>query len=264
MNRSVTFVQVLSVWLAVVASGWASETSIGQAKTIAEIEKLGGKVTVDENSPDRSVKSVDLAGSRVTDAGLEHLIKGLTHLQSLSLMDTQVTDAGLVHLKGLTKLRSLFLWTNVTDAGLVHLKGLTHLEHLGLHETRVTDAGLVHLKGLTHLEHLFLHESKVTDAGLVHLKGLTQLQGLDLSDTQVTDTGLDHLKGLLSLRVLILWGTKVTHAGVNKFQLALPNCLILYGDPQRKSPLWNELARLTSSEMTVELHEDGRADPTVR
>jgi len=56
-------------------------------------------------------------GTRVTDAGLEHL-KGLTQLQWLNLTGTRVTDAGLKHLKGLGQLRLLDLEnTQVTDAG---------------------------------------------------------------------------------------------------------------------------------------------------
>ena len=74
--------------------------------------------------------------------------KGLTQLQSLDLAGTQVTDAGLEHLKGLTQLQSLDLGqTQVTDAGLEHLKGLTQLQSLNLGDTKVTDAGLEHSKG---------------------------------------------------------------------------------------------------------------------
>ena len=63
---------------------WAAEPNADQAKTIAAIEKLGGKVAVDEDSPGRPVIGVDfgqiandLHRTRITDAGLEHL-EGLT------------------------------------------------------------------------------------------------------------------------------------------------------------------------------------------
>ena len=161
-----------------------AETIAEQAKAVAEIRTAGGKITIDEENPDKPVATINLTSAEFTDAGLEHL-KGLTQLQSLNLMSTKVTDAGLEHLKGLTQLRSLDLGnTKVTDAGLEHLKGLTQLQTLDLGNTKVTDAGLEHLKGLTQLQSLDLGNTEVTDAGLEHLKGLTQLRSLDLRQHQ--------------------------------------------------------------------------------
>jgi len=191
-----------------------TEPSLTQAQAIAEIEKLGGRVTVDKRSPDKPVVKVTLRGPKVSDAGLVHL-KGLTKLRTLSLDRTQVSDAGLVHLKELTQLRTLTLYnTKVSDAGLVHLKGLTKLLWLDLNNTRVTDAGLVHLKGLTKLQYLTLNKTQVSDAGLVHLKGLTKLLWLGLYFTKVSDAGLVHLKGLTKLRTLSLDNTQVSDAGL--------------------------------------------------
>jgi len=147
-----------------------TKPSLTQQLAIAEINKLGGRINVDEKSSDKSVVLVDLNGPKVT-------------------------DATLMHLKELTKLRMLGLSrTKITDAGLVHLKGLTKLEALGLRYNNVTDAGLVHLKGLTQLRLLALLGAQVTDAGLAHLNGLAQLQTLQLGGTQVTDAGVDKLK----------------------------------------------------------------------
>ncbi len=185
-----------------------------QARAIAEIEKLGRKVVVDEKSPGKPVIGVDLRLAKVTDAWMVHL-KGLTALQTLSLRQTKVTDAGLVYLEDLTRLQTLFLDdTQVTDAGLVHLKGLTKLQRLDLTKTKVADAGLVHLKGLAQLQDLHLARTQVTDAGLVHLKGLTSLQTLVLGETRVTDAGLVQLEALEQLQWLGLTGTQVTDAGL--------------------------------------------------
>ena len=50
-------------------------------------------------------------------------LKGLTDLGSLNLANTKVTDAGLKHLKGLTKLQEVDLMlTQVTDAGVKKLQ----------------------------------------------------------------------------------------------------------------------------------------------
>ncbi len=211
-----------------------------EARAIAEIEKLGGRVWAleYENSPGKPVTIVnlirtnltdaglvnlndlprlvhlDLPFTQVTDAGLVHL-EGLTQLEMLNLVKDNITDTGLEHLKGLTQLHDLFLgYTKISDAGLAKLKGLTQLESLDLSGTRVTDAGLDHLKGLTHLQTLFLAETPITGAGLAKLNGLTNLQSLQLANTQVTDAGLASLKGLIHLRELKLGKTQVTGAGL--------------------------------------------------
>ena len=80
-------------------------------KAIAEIQKLGGRVT-----------GLDLSSTKVTDAELVH-IQGLSQLQTLNLGSTSITDAGLAHLAGLTELQVLDLSsTKVTDAGVAELK----------------------------------------------------------------------------------------------------------------------------------------------
>ena len=48
MNRLVASMLVLGLSLVLIASDWAAEVNPEQAKAIAEIEKLGGKVTVDQ------------------------------------------------------------------------------------------------------------------------------------------------------------------------------------------------------------------------
>ena len=129
-----------------------------QAKVIAEIKRLGGKVILDENKPDRPVISIDFEaapmGEKMTDALLASL-EGLTQLRKLNLRhpgNTDYTDSGLKHLESLTKLQSLSLGgRTITDAGVEHLKGLSQLRSLKLTGCRITDAGLVYFKGLSQL-----------------------------------------------------------------------------------------------------------------
>ena len=153
----------MGLLLVVVTPGCRNERD----SAIAEIERLGGRVEYDEESPNSPIVGVELG---FTDAGLEFL-EDLTSLKYLVLWDTKVTDADLEHLEGLTSLHTLHLDnTQVSDGGLEHLKGLTNLQTLGLSDTQVTDAGLESLKGLTSLQDLRLHRTKVTDAGVNELK----------------------------------------------------------------------------------------------
>jgi hypothetical protein len=75
-----------------------------------------------ESKEDAAVVAIkDLGGA----VGFEKTISGKP-VVSVYFTDTDVTDAGLVHLKGMTSLRTLWLYkVEVTDAGLVHLKGMT-------------------------------------------------------------------------------------------------------------------------------------------
>lgn len=172
-----------------------------QAKAVADLRRLGGSVTVDENRPEKPVVAVDLHGTGVSGVGLSRL-SGFTDLRSLNLAFTTVS-MGWEHLKGLAKLQTLNLkHTQVTDAALQHLAGLTDLRTLNLALTPVGDTGLEHLKGLTQLQSLNLAFTKVSDAGLPYLRGLTKLERLDVGDSQVSD------------------------AGVKKLQQALPKCHI--------------------------------------
>src|SRR4051812_17835959 len=94
-------------------------------RTMTPIEKLGGRVAVDEATGIQVV--VDLRGTQITDADLSHL-KGLEQLRELNLRQTQISDAGLIHLTGLKNLQVLALGkTQVTDGGLVHIKEMTRL-----------------------------------------------------------------------------------------------------------------------------------------
>jgi cytochrome c peroxidase len=114
------------------SSAATQDQNTEREQIIAKIEKLGGKVEVDDKSPGKPVITVNLHGTKVTDDDLKHF-KALPQLQKLNLGWTQIGDAGLEHLKDLTKLQRLVLDnTKVTDAGVKHLKGLTDLEYLNL------------------------------------------------------------------------------------------------------------------------------------
>lgn len=178
-----------------------------ESQARAEIEKLGGQVTVDKASPELVI-AVNLSDVAISDAALACL-DAFPHLHRLDLGHTKKLDP-----------------STVTDAGLAHLQGLTELRRLSLTNANVTDAGLVYLKGLTHLQSLNLDGTKVTDAGIARLTGLSGLQTLKLRDTEVTDAGVMSLGVLSQLQNLNLEGTAVTPAAVRMFRRALPDCQI--------------------------------------
>jgi hypothetical protein len=155
-----------------------------QQVAIREIERLGGRITIEHGGPewlrqklgdermtyfDKVVK-VDLTVNSVTDPALQH-IEALGSLKVLWLGNTRITDDGLIHLRGLNSLNQLWIGnTRITDAGLVHLARLSNLQDLSFANTRVTDAGLVHLKGLHRLRYLWVGSTPVTDAGVAELR----------------------------------------------------------------------------------------------
>src|SRR5260370_30839052 len=91
----------------------AQQQAVQQQQVIAEIKRLRGQVKRDASAPDKPVISVDLHGTHISDAGLEHL-RSLTKLQTLNLYHTKVTDAGLAHLESLTGLTPLDLQPTFT------------------------------------------------------------------------------------------------------------------------------------------------------
>jgi hypothetical protein len=145
---------------------------VNEAGIVKGIEKLGGKVTRDENHPDKLVIGVNFSRTLVTDKGLKEP-KDLKGLQTLDLSNCfYVRDAALKELKELRTLQTLNLnSTPVTDVGLKELKELRNLQILDLRATNITDAGLNELKELNSLLWLYLTErSQVTEAGLRNLQ----------------------------------------------------------------------------------------------
>jgi Leucine-rich repeat (LRR) protein len=185
---------------------------VEEAAILEKLKEIG--ITA---SRENEALTTGLPASLENDAALEHL-KGLTRLRCLYLHNEKITDAGLEHLKGLKNLDTLWLInTKVTDKGLRSLQGLTRLESLHLAGTRVTDAGLESIKGLTRLRMLSLGNTAVTGSGLVHLKGMHELQCLNLGD-KIREAELVHLQKLDKLGLLTLPGAKITATGLAHLQ----------------------------------------------
>jgi Leucine-rich repeat (LRR) protein len=196
------------------------------ARVIAEIEKRGGKIEIDEQSPGKPVVGVRLGDAKDVDTLLP-LLADLPSLRSVDLGVAKgaesVTDTGLAHISELFRLERVNLAnTRISDKGLEQLQSLVALRNLDLHDTLVTDAGLKWLQRLSALQSLSLWGDHITDAGLAQIKGLTALEELDLGSTRVTAASLQTLRGLTNLKHLDLRNTKVNDSGFEAIKKALP------------------------------------------
>jgi hypothetical protein len=161
------------------------------------VEERGGKVIVEDDTPEGHVVSVVFVARPIGDADLTCL-RDRRGYQRLFLDSTRVQGAALANLAGSEELRWVSLGgCPITDDGLKNLPVLPQLELLNLSQTRVTDAGLAHVAKQKSLRHLFVMRTTVTDAGLEHLKGLDQLEELQATDTKVTEAGIRRLQELI-------------------------------------------------------------------
>ncbi len=167
MNRNSTFILVTALFLV----GCGREQSPPPQHLVAEtLERFGGTITFNEDSPTKSVIGVQLPALKTTDTQLE-LLRGLDQLQTLDVENSKVSDKGLRHLAELIELRSLDLHgTQITDEGLKHLNKLKNLQILDLSGTQVSDNGVEYLKNMSHLESLMLFDTKITEDGIIDLR----------------------------------------------------------------------------------------------
>src|SRR5262249_6615737 len=128
----------------------AGEDAAGKIE--AAIKKYDGKITRDENHPDKPISTITFFDCPVDDAALKELgpqLASLKHLKELNLSLTKITDAGLKQLSALTRLEVLYLnKTQITDAGLADFPDLDQLQTLDLSHTATSDVGLKHLAHL--------------------------------------------------------------------------------------------------------------------
>lgn len=266
MKRSKWLVGTLAVIVAVVALASLGEARLKRqdGEVARWVLRMGGEV---EHVPEYSI---NLEGKPVRDNDLRRL-KGLHQLRTLNLARTKVTDAGLSHLAGLSNvlypwdsLKRLHavrimsnLWrldlsgTQVTGEGLRHLE-LLDLSELCLADCPVTDAGLANLKATNlstldlsgtkitdhwqyrgNVSNLDLSNTKLTDAAMAQVSKRVALAELHLEGTGVTDAGLSQLRGLESLKLLTLDAGGVSKAAVARFREARPTCRVLVAGPDR-------------------------------
>lgn len=196
----------------------------------------------------KTLKTLWITESSVTDAGLEHL-SGLDQLEAIVIRSAAFTGSGLKALAKLPKLNYIECErAGVTDQGLSELPKFTQPIDLDLSGTSVTDAGFKHLKrfkGLKKFEHTPSDYPKksprLNGSGLKDLAGLTGLRMLQLDGHPITDEHLAGLAGLPALTDLRLNGSRVTGKNLSNLA-ALP---ALDSIELRESPV-TDLAHISS------------------
>jgi hypothetical protein len=170
---------------------------------------------------------LDLGGVReIGDEDLRDLGR-MRRLERLNLSGTSITDAGLEHLRGLDSLREVTLaWTRTGDGAIRALAGKPHLGRF-VSGVEVTDDGigllhdwpaLVSWQGGDETLGLFAYEEgptrvalrgPFTDRGLARLRGLDALFSLNLDDRglAITPAGLQPLADLPRLASLAIAAT---------------------------------------------------------
>ena len=91
--------------------------------------------------------------------------RGLPQLESINLAYTKITDLGLEHLAPLENVKVLDLYyaEYVTDLGIAHLKHWKNLEYLNVRGTKVTSSLFEHVSKMTKLRFLDVGHSRVND-----------------------------------------------------------------------------------------------------
>jgi hypothetical protein len=178
----------------------------------AEIAALGARCI--RNAAGETI-GVDLSDAWVTDDDLAKLAR-LPRLESINLAFTKITDVGLEHLAPLGNVRVLDLdhAESVTDEGVAHLKHWRRLEHLNLRGTKVTSSAFEPISLMTGLRSLDVGHSRVNDDLFDELEDLDHLERLSFGGNKMSGAALAFLKALPALRELSVSGRQRTDSGL--------------------------------------------------
>lgn len=161
-----------------------------------------------------SIKKLKVAGSRITDEGLAHLVK----LQALTSLDVSychwISPKGFEILSKLPKLESFTAArTQFGEEGATAISQLKRLKSLELPDTKIKNADFLKLCTLPELESLMINNTLVSDAGLAQLGNLSNLQRFYFSGTAISDASIEHLLELKKLRLVNDEFTAISYDG---------------------------------------------------
>lgn len=145
------------------------ESSPQETEAIKQIEDDGGRVYRISAADTACEVSFYLSSKPIGDEQLKGM-NAIGQVVWVNLAGTEVTDQGLQHLAGLPIKKLHLERTKIGDMGLTHLKSFKEMTYLNIYDTQVTDAGLEHLKDLKALKKLFVWKTGVTEEGIKRLK----------------------------------------------------------------------------------------------
>lgn len=161
----------------IIATRLGIQTPVAKAtppKSIAEVMPVASNLVQKLNVSLGTVSAKEswfqcnasILGTNFGDAELAQLAPLGPNLRWLDLAGTKVTDAGLSNLAAMPNLLRLHLErTGVTDSGLASVADLPNLEYLNLYGTAVTDAGVERLGQMPRLKQLYLWQTEATSNG---------------------------------------------------------------------------------------------------
>lgn len=172
---------------------------------------------------------MECRGLKWTDERLVKAVSGKKRLSSLDLFGTSVTDAGLQHVAERFSLRSFHLSSDVVTAeGVRGVLASPQLRSCML--TRVPAVGdeiFADLSACTDLAELYLEGTGITDQGIGAIVGLPKLWSLVIKNTAITDAGISSI-GSSSVNLLSFQGCHITGRGFHTWDCH--EKFSLYGD----------------------------------
>jgi len=209
MGRFARLERLRLLHCAVSESAWKS---LGVLREITDLDL--SKTTISPQACDVLESLTQLQVLKVDgmdDSSLRRLVP-LVNLVDLRLDGLGISDRGTASLRGLVKLRKLWLTgAQIADTGF--LMDLEELENVSLRNTRIESKAMKDLDRLRKLAALDVMNTQVGDEGLRELENHPTLSAINLTNTGTTDRGLETLRTLPNLSSLCLQGTRVTRAG---------------------------------------------------
>jgi hypothetical protein len=153
----------------------------------------------------------------------DRLLAGVSCMYNLEFLDgsrTNITDAGLAHLKGMSKLRGLWLYgTSVHGKCFKDLQGLPELCFITLSGSTIDQDSLVYLAKMHKLNTLHVPSTSLGKSGIEHVAKCSQLTSLDIRDnSSIDDQCIASLRSLSKLQDLTLAGTKSSIKGLRSLK----------------------------------------------
>lgn len=190
-------------------------------------------------TPFSELKSINLAGTALSDAGLARLA-ACKQLRTLNVRGTRVSSEGIAALR--KALPELVVETSPAQFKLSPQQALLELKKLGsvlvhyddrlpgnpvvmidaTNQRGFQDAWTRYFVAFPHLRQLGLSGVPLSDSALEPFSAISELESLFLAESKITDAGLAKLASCKKLKYLNIEGTLVTTAGVTALRRMLP------------------------------------------